>query len=107
MLDIVLQAIVEPHRRAILQLVRQRELSAGEIAARFAVSAPAISQHLKVLEQAGLVTVRKQGTYRLYRARPEGLAELRGFLEAFWDESLWLLKQAAEDEEAENEDAHG
>jgi DNA-binding transcriptional ArsR family regulator len=99
MMDLVLHAIVEPHRREILRLVRSTELSSGEIAAHFDVTRPAISQHLKVLEEAGLVRVRRQGTRRLYQARLEGLAELRGFLEEFWDDRLQFLKQAAEAEE--------
>lgn len=99
MIDLVLQAIAEPRRRDILFLIRNAELSSGEIAAHFDVTRPAISQHLQVLAAAGLVTMRKDATRRLYRARPEGLADLRAFLEAFWDERLQLLKQAAEAEQ--------
>jgi DNA-binding transcriptional ArsR family regulator len=99
MIDVVLQAIAEPRRREILSLLRGAELSAGEIAARFDVTRPAISQHLQVLAGAGLVAVRKEGTRRLYIARPQGLAELRAFLESFWDDRLLRLKQAAEAEE--------
>lgn len=80
-----LQAIVEPRRRQILTLVQDAELSAGSIASHFSVTRPAISQHLRVLTAAGLVTVRKDGTRRMYSARPEGLTELRRFLEMFWD----------------------
>jgi DNA-binding transcriptional ArsR family regulator len=99
-MDQVLQAIAEPRRRDILHLVHDRELSSGQIAAQFGdVTRPAISQHLKVLLEAGLITMRREGTRRLYRARPEGLAEVREFLEQFWDESLQQLKQAAEAEE--------
>ena len=100
MIDVVLQAIAEPRRRDILSLVQDRELSSGEISSHFEdVTRPAISQHLKVLVDTGLVTVRKQGTRRFYKARPEGLAELRAFLESFWDDGLRLLKQEAEAEE--------
>jgi DNA-binding transcriptional ArsR family regulator len=99
MMDLVLQAIVEPRRREILMLIRATELSAGDIAARFDVTRPAISQHLQVLTAAGLVTMRKDGTRRLYQARPEGLAELRAFLESFWDDRLLRLKLAAEAEQ--------
>jgi len=95
----VIQALSEPHRREILRLVRDRELAAGEIAARFDVTRPAISQHLTVLKNAGLVNERRAGTRRLYRARPEGLAELRSFLDGFWEESLDRLKAAAEQEQ--------
>jgi DNA-binding transcriptional ArsR family regulator len=95
----VVQALNEPRRREILELIRDRELAAGEIASRFDVTRPAISQHLTVLKQAGLVSERREGARRLYRARPEGLAELRSFLDGFWDERLERLKLAAEDEQ--------
>ena len=97
-MDAVLQAIAEPRRRRILELVRDNELPAGEIAAQFEVTRPAISQHLRVLKEAGLLSERRDGTRRMYRARPEGLAELRQFLDKFWGERLALLKQAAEQE---------
>ena len=92
-------ALAEPRRREILRLVSAAELSAGEIARRFEVTRPAISQHLRVLREAGLVSERRNGTRRLYRARPETLAELRAYLESFWGESLRSLKTAAEQEE--------
>src|SRR5215208_1864953 len=95
-----LHAIVEPRRRQILALVRERDLTAGEIAAHFDITRPAISQHLRVLTEAGLLVMRRSGARRLYRARPEGLAELRGWLEELWDEDLARLKQAAEQEQA-------
>jgi DNA-binding transcriptional ArsR family regulator len=95
----VVDAISEPRRREILRLIRDRELAAGEIAARFDVTRPAISQHLTVLRNAGLVNERREGTRRLYRARPEGLAELRSFLEGFWDDHLERLKLEAEREQ--------
>jgi DNA-binding transcriptional ArsR family regulator len=94
-----LQAIAEPRRREILRLVRDQEMTSGHIASHFDVTQPAISQHLRVLHGAGLVTERREGTRRLYRARTQGLAELRAFLEEFWDERLQALKQAAEAEE--------
>jgi DNA-binding transcriptional ArsR family regulator len=99
MIDLVLQAIAEPRRREIMLLLRGTELSSGEIAVHFDVTRPAISQHLQVLATANLVTVRRKGTQRLYRARPEGFAELRSFIEGFWDEHLQLLKQEAEADE--------
>jgi len=98
--EAALKAIAAPRRRQILSLVGAEELSAGEIAAQFDVTRPAVSQHLKVLREAGLVTERRNGTRRLYRARPEGLAQLRAFLEEFWDERLEALKREAEQEEA-------
>ena len=84
-------------------LVRDGELSAGEIASHFEISRPAVSQHLTVLREAGLVDERRNGTRRLYRVRPEGLAELRDFLEGFWDERLEMLKRDAEREEKEKD----
>ena len=95
-----MKAIAEPRRRQILTLVRDGELSAGEIAARFDVTRPAISQHLGVLKEAGLVRERRDGTRRLYQARPEGLEELRVFLEEFWDTRLDALRREAERKEA-------
>jgi DNA-binding transcriptional ArsR family regulator len=100
-MEAALKAIAEPRRRRILALVRDDELSAGEIAAHFDVTRPAISQHLAVLRDAGLVTERRTGTRRLYRARPEGLDELRAFLEEFWDQRLGALKLRAERRERE------
>jgi DNA-binding transcriptional ArsR family regulator len=95
----VVQAISEPRRREILELIRNRELAAGEIAGQFEVTRPAISQHLTVLKKAGLVSERRDGARRLYRARPEGLAELRSFLNGFWDDRLDRLKAEAEKEQ--------
>jgi len=95
-MEAALRAIAEPRRRRILQLVRDEELSAGDIAAQFEISRPAVSQHVNVLKEAGLVSERRDGTRRLYRARPEGLGELRMFLEGFWDERLEALKNEAE-----------
>lgn len=99
MTDLVFHAIADSRRRRILRLIRSRELSSGQIASRFDVTPPAISQHLRVLERAGLVRVRRQGTRRLYRARPERLGEVRAFLDAFWEGGLERLKRAAEAEE--------
>jgi DNA-binding transcriptional ArsR family regulator len=98
-MEAALKAIAEPRRRRILALVRDDELSAGEIAAHFDVSRPAISQHLTVLKEAGLVSERRNGTRRLYQARPEGLAELKTFLDGFWDERLDALRREAERKE--------
>jgi DNA-binding transcriptional ArsR family regulator len=79
--DPALRALAEPHRRAILSLVAHEELSAGEIAGAFDVSRTAVSQHLTVLKNAGLLNERRDGTRRLYRADPDGLADLHHFLE--------------------------
>ena len=105
-MESALKAIAAPHRRRILTLVRDEELSAGEIASHFEVSRPAVSQHLTVLKEAGLVDERRNGTRRLYRARPEGLAELKAFLEEFWDERLEALKREAEREERRKHGKH-
>ena len=96
----VLEAVAEPRRREILRLVRTAELPAGAIAAHFAdVSRPAISFHLRVLREAGLVAERRDGTRRLYRARPEGFAEVRAFLDELWADRLDVLRVEAEAEE--------
>jgi DNA-binding transcriptional ArsR family regulator len=95
----VFEAIAQPTRREILRLLAAGELSAGEVASRFAVTQPAISQHLKVLKQTGLVSERRDGTRRLYRVRPEGLADLHGFLADVLPAGLERLKRAAEEEE--------
>jgi DNA-binding transcriptional ArsR family regulator len=91
--EAALKAIAAPRRRQILRLVRDDELSAGEIASHFDVTRPAVSQHLNVLKEAGLVSERRNGTKRLYKARPEGLADLKEFLTEFWDVRLDALKR--------------
>jgi DNA-binding transcriptional ArsR family regulator len=91
-----MRALAEPRRRDILRLVRDDELSAGAIASHFDVSRPAISQHLRVLKDAGLLDERRNGTRRLYRVRPEGLVEIRQYLDDMWGEGLARLKSAAE-----------
>ena len=91
-----LTALADPTRRAIFERLAERASAVGELAAEFPVSRPAVSQHLKVLKDAGLVAVRPQGQRRLYVVRPEGLAALRDFLAEFWPDSLQRLKQAVE-----------
>jgi len=105
--EAALKAIVEPRRREILRLVWDGERSVGEIAARFDVTRSAISQHLRVLREAELVTERREGRRRLYRARPEGLEELRVFLETFWDRGLAELKREAERAERRRDAGRG
>lgn len=101
----ILDAVVEPRRREILRVVRAAELPAGVIAARFPdVSRPTVSQHLGVLRDAGLLVERREGTRRLYRARPQGFGELRAFLEEFWDERLQALKTEVEREHRARDD---
>jgi DNA-binding transcriptional ArsR family regulator len=95
----VLSALADPRRRAILRLVRDVERPSGDIAAHFPeVTGPAISQHLRVLRHAGLLVERRAGTRRLYRARPEGLRELRDWLRDYWGDALDELRDAAESE---------
>ena len=101
--DAALKALAEPRRRDILRLVWSQELAAGEIAARFDVTRPAISQHLRVLSEADLVTERRDGTRRLYRARPDTVEELQAFLARFWDERLDRLRDVAEAAERDKE----
>jgi DNA-binding transcriptional ArsR family regulator len=105
-MEAALKAIAEPTRRRILTLVREGELSAGEIASHFEVTRPAVSQHLTVLKEAGLVHERRNGTRRLYSVRPEGLADVKAFLEGFWDERLAALKAEAEKEERRKRGKH-
>jgi len=104
--DAALKAIAEPNRRRILRLVRDGELSAGEIASHFDISWPAVSQHLGVLKEAGLVDERRNGVRRLYRARPEGFSELQAFLEELWSDRLTALKREAEREEKKRYGKH-
>jgi len=95
-----LRALADPTRRAILRLVHEDELAAGEIARHFpAMSRPAVSQHLRVLAGAGLVEVRPSGNLRLHRCRPEGLTDVTAFLDEMWSDRLAALKAAAEREE--------
>jgi DNA-binding transcriptional ArsR family regulator len=91
-------AISDPIRRRVLELVRDRELPAGELAAKFDVSRPAVSRHLRVLREAGLLHERRDGRQRLYRADPEPLAELRDWLEGYWSGRLDALKRLVEEE---------
>ena len=105
-MDLALKAIAEPRRRAILRLVRDGELASGEIARHFDVTGPAISQHLGVLKEAGLVEERRDGTRRLYRARPEGITDLQRFLEDFWDDGLDRLRNAAEQAQRAKDEGH-
>ena len=102
----VLEAIAEPRRREILSLVRSAELPAGVIAAHFTdVTRPAISQHLRVLREAGLLAERREGTRRLYSARPEGLGDLRQFVSQFWDDRLAVLRREAQAEQRRRQHA--
>ena len=93
-----MDALGDPTRRAIFERLRSGPLSVGEIAAELPVSRPAVSQHLRVLKEAGLVTERRNGTRRLYRLDPDGLGELRRYVEDFWTDALAAFKAEAERE---------
>src|SRR5690349_14945222 len=100
-MDRVAHALADRTRRRLLRLVRDGERPAGKLAAEFpAISRPAVSQHLRVLEAAGLVTVRPEGNRRLYRARAAGLADVWRFIDEMWSDRLERLKHAAEREAA-------
>lgn len=95
----VFEAIAQPKRREILRLLADRELSAGSVASHFAVTQPAVSQHLRVLKDAGLISERRVGTRRLYSVRPDGLSDLQSFLAEVMPTRLKRLKHAAEQEQ--------
>jgi len=91
-------ALADPTRRAIFERLANAPSAVGELANELPVSRPAVSQHLRVLKGAGLVTERKDGTRHLYRVDPEGLAALRTYLESFWTDALAAFKEVAERE---------
>jgi DNA-binding transcriptional ArsR family regulator len=93
-----LRIVAEPRRREILRLVWDRELAAGDIAARFDVSFPAVSQHLGVLRDAGFVSVRREGRIRFYKADRQALGPLRPMLEKMWNDKLDRLAALIEEE---------
>lgn len=94
-----MDALGDATRRAIFERLREGPLAVGEIAAGLPVSRPAVSQHLRVLKEAGLVTERREGTRRLYRLDPGGLADLRGYFDQFWTAALDDFKAAADMQE--------
>jgi DNA-binding transcriptional ArsR family regulator len=94
--DAVLRALADPHRRQILRLVQHSELPAGRIAASFTLTQQAVSQHIGVLKQAGLLTERREGTRRLYTLNHESLEPVRELLSEFWPDALSRLKEAVE-----------
>jgi DNA-binding transcriptional ArsR family regulator len=101
----VFEALAQPKRREILRLLADGEMTATQISARFAVTQPAISQHLKVLKDVGLVNERREGTRRLLSIRPQGLTDLNDFLAEILPGALERLKAAAEREERQRRDA--
>ena len=94
--DAVLRALADPHRRHMLKLGQTSELAAGQIATHFDITQQAVSQHLRVLERAGLLRERREGTRRLYLLRPESLEPARAVLDDLWPEALERLKRAVE-----------
>src|SRR5215831_2276300 len=94
-------ALGDPTRRAIFELVGGRPQSVGKLAARTSVSRPAVSQHLRVLKDAGLVSDRQEGTRRIYSLDPRGVMAMRDYLEKFWDRALAAFQAAAEEDRAE------
>jgi DNA-binding transcriptional ArsR family regulator len=94
--DVAIRALGDPTRRAIFELVADGAMSVGAIAGELPVSRPAVSQHLKVLKEAGLVIDRASGTRRFYEMNPDGVEALRSYFERFWKSALWAFKQAAE-----------
>lgn len=94
----MLDALGDPTRRAVLELLRDGPRAVVDIASELPVSRPAVSQHLRVLKGAGLVTERRDGTRRLYRVDPDGLTALRLYLERFWIDALAAFKEVAERE---------
>ena len=98
-----MDALGDGTRRQILERLRRGPMAVGQLAAGLPVSRPAVSQHLRVLKEAGLVTERRNGTRRLYRVDTDGLAEVRDYFESFWTDVLTAFEAAAE-AEAEKED---
>ncbi|MGH2940515.1 MAG: ArsR/SmtB family transcription factor [Solirubrobacterales bacterium] len=94
-------ALGDPTRREVFELVAARPRAVGELAAELPVSRPAVSQHLRVLKEAGLVTDEAVGARRVYQLHPEGVAELRDYLDGFWNRSLRAFKAAAEADDKE------
>lgn len=105
--DGVFRALADPRRRQILRLVAQEELAAGEIASAFDVTRTAVSQHLSVLRSADLLTERRDGTRRLYRANPDRIAALRTSLDELWASSLDLGRRLVEADRAAGGDTEG
>ncbi len=94
--DEKLAALGDPTRRSILEDLARRPQAVSELASAFPISRPAISQHLKILKDAGLLTVRSAGTRRIYAADPSGIAEVRAAMERLWRDALVAFKDAAE-----------
>jgi DNA-binding transcriptional ArsR family regulator len=96
-----LDALGDPTRRAILELLAERPRPVGELADQLPVSRPAVSQHLRVLSEADLVIARREGNRRIYRLDPSGVGAVRAYLDRFWNQALAAFKQAAEQKEVQ------
>lgn len=97
------EALGDPTRRAVFELLVDQPLAVGELAGRLPVSRPAVSQHLRVLRDAGLVTDRADGTRRVYSVNPAALEELRRYVEGFWNKALRNFKKATEERKASDQ----
>src|SRR5947209_20215346 len=97
--ETVLTALADPTRRGIFERLAARPRTVGELAGDLPVSRPAVSQHLRVLKEAGLVSERRDGTRRLYRIEPDAVEALRAYFDVFWSQALAAFKAAAESEE--------
>jgi DNA-binding transcriptional ArsR family regulator len=93
---LAIEALGDPTRRAVFERLAGRPMAVGELAAGLPVSRPAVSQHLRVLKDAGLVSERRDGTRRIYGLEPSGVDELRRYVEQFWERALESFKAAAE-----------
>jgi DNA-binding transcriptional ArsR family regulator len=102
-----LAALADPTRRSVFETLRAGPRSVGDLARGLPVSRPAVSQHLRVLKDAGLVRERRQGTRNFYSVDGDGLADVRAYFEGFWDEALTAFKAAAEEEGDEDEPDDG
>jgi DNA-binding transcriptional ArsR family regulator len=98
-----LTALGDPTRRAIFERLAERPRAVGELAGEFPVSRPAVSQHLKVLKDAGLVIDRRAGTRRIYRLDLDGIGALRAYLDRFWNEALTAFQAAVERDQEETQ----
>lgn len=101
-----LDALADPTRRQLFEMLRVGSRSVNELAAGLPVSQPAVSQHLKVLKAARLVSVNKRGNQRIYSMNPEGLAELRDYVDRLWDDVLRAFQEAAEKQAKEEHNEH-
>ena len=96
-------ALAEPMRQRIVERLAERPMAVGELAAGLPVSRPAVSQHLKVLKEVGLVVDRQEGTRRVYRVDPAGVAPVRAYLDRFWKQAMVAFAQYAEEQYAEEQ----